>query len=155
MEFIFNPIYNLPNLKSLKFDFNCHSESNYWSRGVPFNIAQIFPIQLSMAALVCPKIKSIEIRRHSSLSVCSQVYESMKDFNHFQRLNLYFSIHNFRHWVQLFDRNTQRLYTINTFIARHSPYLWRFPAKYWKIFSQNSIFKSGESVRYIHIMWQW
>ena len=90
MQFIFNRIYNLPNLKSLKFDFNRHSETNYWSRGVIFKMDKLFPIQLSMTALVCHKVKRIEIRGHSSLSVCSQVYESMKDFHHLQRLSLYF-----------------------------------------------------------------
>ena len=70
--------------------FNTNSQSNYWSRDLLFHMDQLFPIQLSMAALVCPNVKKIEIRGHSSLSVCSQVYESMKDFYHLQRLNLYF-----------------------------------------------------------------
>ena len=90
MEMVFNRIYTLSNLKSLKFDFNTDSQSNYWSRDLPFYMDQLFPIQLSMTALVCPNVKKIEIIGHSSLSVCSQVYESMKDFHHLKRLNLYF-----------------------------------------------------------------
>ena len=74
----------------MKFDFNRHSESNYWSHGVIFKMDKLFPIQLSITALVCLKVKRIEIRGHSSLSICSQVYESMKDFLHLQRLSLYF-----------------------------------------------------------------
>ena len=86
---IFNRISNLSNLKSLKFDFNCRSNSNYWS-GQQFIMLKLFPTQLAILNTTCLNLKKIEIRTHSSLSTCSQIYETMKGFRNLQHLILYF-----------------------------------------------------------------
>ena len=87
---IFNNIYNLSNLKSLKFDFNCYSETNYWSENGVVLMPSLFPTQFAIISTVCLDVKTIEIKTHSLLSICSRVYETMKTFSELQRLVLYF-----------------------------------------------------------------
>ena len=87
---IFSRIYNLPNLKSLKFDFNSQSESNYWWEELEFSMPILFPTQFAIISMVCLNVRNIEIKTHSLLSICSQVYETMKTFGQLQRLILYF-----------------------------------------------------------------
>ena len=86
----FNNIYNLSKLKSLKFDFNCQSETNYWSENGVVLMPSLFPTQFAIISMVCLNVKKIEIRTESLLSICSQVYETMKTFDQLQRLILYF-----------------------------------------------------------------
>ena len=87
---LFSRISNLPNLKSLKFDFNCHSETNYWSENGVVVMTKLFPTQFAIISMVCLNVRNIEIRTHSLLSICSRVYETMKTFGQLQRLVLYF-----------------------------------------------------------------
>ena len=73
----------------MKFDFNCRSDTNYWS-GQQFSMLKLFPTQFAIISMVCLTVKKVEIRTHSPLSTCSQIYETMKGFRNLQHLILYF-----------------------------------------------------------------